>query len=219
MKTRIILIAGAAAAVAAAGPASALVASPSLSVVTPKAAAGGNGSDNGIHDTRKQQSQDCINMTTGEKEGTFRYDGPEFVWPPNHKYRSADISLTDEDDDMSSDLATVASAGSNDETVKDGEEYTEMNGAGNTDPATDSPPAAGSGTPTAVADQQFRGERSGRGDGRTYTFTVNGTTDGGSSVCEPVTFTSTVPHDQSGHENKKSSSTKKRSAKKRSARR
>jgi hypothetical protein len=215
MKTRMVLVAGAVAAIAAAGPASALVAPPSLSLSTTQTAAGGNSSDAGIHDTRGQQTRECVD-SMGQHQGTFTYDGPEYVWPPNHKYRNADISLTDDDGDMDN-ASTVAVVGTNDETAEDG---TEMNGAGDTDPATDSPPSMGSGDPTATAHQQFRGERSGRGDGRVYTFTVTGTTDGGKSMCKAVTFTSTVPHDQSGHTNsgpKKSVAAKKRAAKLRAA--
>jgi hypothetical protein len=214
MKTKLILAAGVVAAVTAGGSASALVASPSLKVAT----TGGNGDTSGIHDTKKTQSKDCINSVTGQREGTFTYNGPEYVWPPNHKYRNADISLTDDDGDLNN-ASTVAVVGSNDETVQDGADYTEMNGAGNTDPATDSPPSAGEGDPTATAHQQFRGERSGRGDGRTYKFTVNGTTDGGTTTCNPVTFTSFVPHDQSDHTNSGPKKSSKKSARKRSARR
>jgi len=138
---------------------------------------------------------DCINATTNQKEGTFTYEGPVVVWPPNHKYRSATITLTDQDDETLMDNVTVAATGTHDQILDDG---TEMNGSGNTDPATDVKPGApGAGAGSASTTFEFRGERSGRDKtGRTYTFTATGTTDSGASTCKPVDFTALVPHDQ-----------------------
>jgi hypothetical protein len=150
-------------------------------------------------------TKDCINSITGQDEGDITYTGPVEVWPPNHKYVSATITVTDVDAEPATDQATAAVAGRHDQMVDD---TTEMNGAGNTDPATDVMPGPpGSGTPTATTSVQFRAERSGHkwtdgGDawrGRTYTFTVSGTTDNGLSTCNPVDFTATVPHDQGNH--------------------
>lgn len=144
---------------------------------------------------------DCINSVTGQKEGTFEYYGPTNVWPPNHKYIAAYVTLTDQDQpiDTPGDATTVAVAGTHDQMLADG---SEMTGTGNTDPATDVVPGSGSGDPTARADFKFRAERSGQKldsdgkPGRTYTFSVTGTTDNGSSSCESRTFTVVVPHDQ-----------------------
>jgi hypothetical protein len=150
-------------------------------------------------------TKNCINSITGQYEGDITYTGPVEVWPPNHKYVSATITVTDVDAEPATDQATAAVAGRHDQMVDD---TTEMNGAGNTDPATDVMPGPpGSGTPTATTSVQFRAERSGHkwtdgGDawrGRTYTFTVSGTTDNGLSTCNPVDFTATVPHDQGNH--------------------
>ena len=139
-------------------------------------------------------TKDCVD-SSGEKEGTFTYSGPVVAWPPNHKYRSATITLTDDDSETTTDGVMVSATGTHDQIMDDG---SEMNGAGNTDPATDVMPGTpGAGTGSASTTLQFRGERSGRDKtGRTYTFTAMGATDSGSSTCEPVDFTAVVPHDQ-----------------------
>ena len=150
-------------------------------------------------------TKDCINSLTGLKEGTITYDGPLVVWPPNHKYVTATISVTDDDAEPVTDQAMVAVTGTHDQILDDG---SEMTGSGNTDPATDVKPGPpGTGTPTAMTTVDFRAERSGHkwtdgGDawrGRTYTFTVMGSTDNNTSMCNPVTFTAVVPHDQGNH--------------------
>lgn len=149
-------------------------------------------------------TKDCINSVTGQDEGDITYSGPVVVWPPNHKYVSATITVTDVDAEPITDQATASVTGTHDQILDDG---SEMTGSGNTDPATDVVPGPpGQGTPTATTSVKFRAERSGHkwsgGDewrGRTYTFTVMGTTDDGTSQCNPVIFTATVPHDQGNH--------------------
>ena len=141
-----------------------------------------------------QVGADCDDLLS-QKAGSYEYDGVVVAWPPNHKYRTATITLTEEPDADPADGVTVSVVGSHDQMVSDTEE---MNGAGNTDPATDVVPGApGSGNGSATTSVQFRGERSGRDKtGRTYTFDVVGTTDSGATECAPVAFTATVPHDQ-----------------------
>ena len=181
-----------------------LVAALAALVVTAIVGTGGASAGDNPKATTQSPDVACINAVTGQREGTITYDGPDSVWPPNHKYVTANITLTDEDEETFTDTATVAVTGTHDQILEDG---TEMNGSGNTDPATDVVPGApGSGTPTAATSVKFRAERSGHkwtdGDpwrGRTYTFTVTGTTDNGLSECEPVTFTANVPHDQGNH--------------------
>jgi hypothetical protein len=189
--------------------------------------AGAASADQGHQTKYATITKDCINTLTQQDEGDITYTGPVEVWPPNHKYVSATVTVTDDDMDPDVDPmdgATVAVTGSHDQMVDD---TTEMNGSGNTDPATDVVPGAGSGSPTASAVVQFRAERSGHkwtdgGDawrGRTYTFTVNGTTDDGASTCKPVDFTATVPHDQGNHTGSSTTtSAKKVSAKSRTLR-
>src|SRR4051794_12147818 len=96
MKTRIVVIAGAAAALAAAGPASALIA-PSLSLTTVKTPASGNGSTSGIHDTRGVQTWHCQDSQGQATGDTIAFDAPLYAWPPNHKYRNVTITATDKD--------------------------------------------------------------------------------------------------------------------------
>ena len=167
------------------------------------AGTGGAAAEQGHQSKTEVVTKDCINSLTGADEGDIVWNGPTTVWPPNHKYVQATISVTDIDDEPAADGATVEAAGGHDQVLEDG---TEMTGSGNTDPATDAKPGAGTGTPTASTVVEFRAERSGHkwtdGDpwrGRTYTYTVSGTTDNGLSSCEPVTFTSNVPHDMGNH--------------------
>ena len=200
MKTRMVLIAGAVAAVAAAGPASALVASPSLTLTpTQKAAAdGGNGSDNGIHDTKQTDRHNC------NTEGTqwIEYRGPDEIWPPNHKMRNYEIVAHD-DDGGTVTLATIVTSSQ----VANGP------GDGNTDTdfVDNTPAGADSGEGEATNTGQVRGERSGTiKSGRTYTFDSTAMFSSDGSSCSKQ-FSAHVPHDQRGHENKKTTS-KKRAA-------
>ena len=172
--------------------------------VTAVTGVGGASAVQGHQTQNATVTKDCINSITGQDEGDITYAGPVVVWPPNHKYVSATITVTDVDAEPVTDQATASVTGTHDQIMDDG---SEMTGSGNTDPATDVMPGPpGTGTPTATTSVQFRAERSGHkwsgGDewrGRTYTFTVMGTTDNGLSTCNPVTFTATVPHDQGNH--------------------
>jgi hypothetical protein len=138
----------------------------------------------GTKDTKGTQSAPCIDQTTGLEEGTFTYDGVTVAWPPNHKERTAVVTLTDADDEPATDGVTLTVDG------------TELLGSGNTSPDW-MVPATQTGDGSASAPVSFLGERSGtEQDGRTYTFTANGTTDSGLSKCKAVFFTAFVPHDQ-----------------------
>jgi hypothetical protein len=151
--------------------------------------------------SNKSVSKPCIEKTTGQQEGTFTWSGPTASWPPNHKDKAATITLTDSDEEPVTDHVLLAVAATHDEILADG---TEMNGTGNTNPATDATGGEDTGSGSASVPVTWRSERSGRGDGRVYTFTATGTTDGPAeglpslSTCNPVTFTVAVPHDQSG---------------------
>ena len=166
-----------------------------LAAVAPAPALAMTASDAGIHDKVVTKTAPCVDTTTGQTNGVFTYVGPDTVWPPNHKYRTAKITLTDTDKTNPLNGVTVAVTGTHDQMLSDG---SEMTGSGNTDPATDVVPGApGTGTDSATTSVKFRGERSGRDKtGRTYTFTANGTVDSGTSKCKAVDFTATVPHDQ-----------------------
>ena len=207
MKTRIIVATGTAVAAGliGAGGASALVGvnltAPTTSTVTvTKGNDSSNGADNGIHDTKKVVYWDCdagTETSTQPTDGHYlTYNGPKDIWPPNHKYRHLTISATGHEDD--SIVLTVT--GSSDETI-DGEE---LNGAGNTDNdyvgPDMTPVAVANGTGTASTPYKVRGERSGHGDGRTYSFDTMATFDDETEPCTH-TFTATVPHDQRNHTN------------------
>ena len=161
---------------------------------TSGASAAGEHENDGPKSKNGTATADCLDQF-GQKQGTFTYDGPLSVWPPNHKYVTATITLTEAADADPLDDVTVAATGTHDQILEDG---SELNGSGNTDPATDVLPGApGAGTNEASTTVQFRAERSGRDKtGRTYTFTATGTTDSGASECRPVNFTAVVPHDQ-----------------------
>jgi hypothetical protein len=119
---------------------------------------------------------------------TIAFTGSTTLWPPNHKYRSFTITATSS---IPADMVTLTSTGSDDEVV-DGEE---LNGSGNTANDVTPNPASDSGTGSASTTQSVRGERSGRGDGRTYTIDAMATFGMGTMPCDQK-FTITVPHDQ-----------------------
>ena len=205
MKTRVVLIAGAVAAVAAAGPASALVGTPSLALTQQKAAGGGNGSDNGIHDTKRSQREYC----NDEKTRWIEYQGPTSIWPPNHKMRNYTIVAHD-DEGGNVTLATFTSSSQ----VANG------TGDGNTD--TDyvdtTPVGADMGQGEARNTGQIRGERSGNDKaGRTYTMDSTATWSD-MSTCNRK-FTAHVPHDQRDQANTGSGKTPKKSARRGARRR
>lgn len=148
-------------------------------VVTVEARGDENTAPGQTYPTTKTETVEC----NDDGSHTITYDGPSTLWPPNHKYHSLTITATGhEDDDV-----TISSAGSHDEAL--------LNGAGNT--ADDVKPAAAtaSGEGSASVTHEIRSERSGRGDGRVYTFSVTATfSDDPTNPCTAA-FTATVPHD------------------------
>lgn len=176
------------AALALTTPADALLGADALTTSRAKPAAsaekGGKSSGStagtgGKREVTKTQTAPC-----GEGR-EIRFTAPEELWPPNHKYRDVAIIADGNDDDM----VTVEVMGMHDEVV-DGEE---LNGSGNTGDDVSPAAATDMGTGSAETAHQIRGERSGRGDGRTYTFDVLATFD--EEDC-PAQFTAFVPHDQ-----------------------
>jgi hypothetical protein len=119
--------------------------------------------------------------------GTISFSGADTLWPPNHKFHDYSVTATPT---FAGDMVDLMSTISNDEVI-DG---TELNGSGNTAvDATNNPGhAMGMGTQTVL--QSIRSERSGRGDGRTYTFTVEAKFGAALIPCD-ATFTVNVPHD------------------------
>jgi hypothetical protein len=137
-------------------------------------AAGGIATSGPIHDSRGTQTHDC-----GDGD-SITYSGPTSIWPPNHKYRDLSITATEGSDLDPMDEVSLGTAGHHDEVTESGEE---MNGAGHTPLASDVSPAMAmdQGTGSATTNHRIRGERSGRGDGRTYTFDAMATFDNGST--------------------------------------
>ena len=123
-------------------------------------------------------------------DSTVTYAGPLKLWPPNHKYVPFSVTITDD----SGDNVMIATEVVHEEYAEDG---SEMNGAGNT--TDDASPAAdeASGSGSATTNHEVRSERSGRGDGRTYTVAYEASADNGLTECMG-TFEILVPHDMRG---------------------
>ena len=140
----------------------------------------------------KTETQACVNENTGATEGTFVWAGPTASWPPNHKDKSATVSLIDGDGDPMNDVTLVVTW-THDEIVEDATgTLTESQGSGSTPFVTDASGGEATGTEgKASTPVRWRSERAGTEDGRTYTFTADGTVDGTPTLqdCVPVTFT------------------------------
>jgi hypothetical protein len=204
VKIRMLIAGTAAFALAGATGASALVSTDATKVtVTGKTATGGGGGKGGTGGKRETYGTQSLACEDGN---TVVYSGPLEMWPPNHKYRNLSVVATD---DESENTVTLITTGTHDEFAQDG---TEMNGAGNTDDDffDVTPGGMDSGTGSAQTDHQIRGERSGRGDGRTYTIHSIATFSDGER-CEGD-FTSTVPHDQGNGGGRPNRSAKRKSA-------
>lgn len=156
----------------------------SVAIVLPGWAQG-PGFDNKYRDTTIVQ--DC-----GDGD-TVTYAGPVKMWPPNHKLQDASVTAVDGDgDNVALEVwdEVMDTAGGD--------------GGSNHDPDVvypDGPMAQGSGSATVPL--QLRSERSGRGDGRTYTINWAAEFDNGSKPCTSADsgqspFTIVVPHDMRG---------------------
>ena len=134
----------------------------------------------------------CEGADDNNEDGslTVAINGPEKLWPPNHKYVDVSVTATDSD---GSDVM-LETEGTHEQYAEDG---TEMNGAGNT--ADDVSPAAasGMGAGSATTSHDVRAERSGQDQtGRTYTITYEAeSSDGGTCF---GSFDILVPHDMRG---------------------
>lgn len=147
--------------------------------------ASGPGFDNKYENTTI--SRDC-----GDGDMVI-YAGPEKMWPPNHKLQDVSVTATDGDGD------NVAL-----EIVGNVTDVAGGDGGKNHDPDVFYPNGpASSGSGSATVDVQLRSERSGKGDGRTYTLDWVAEFDDGSKVCTSqdagqAPFTIVVPHDMRG---------------------
>lgn len=144
-----------------------------LLFATPVFAGSGNGDNNDNGDSYKNKFNDVASTRTCDTEGdtqdTVGYAGPSLVWPPNHKLAPASVitATADQASDGSYDntetvtLNTMVSSDEPDNGLGDGNTDTDSNA-----PQTNGPNDTGKATTT----QQVRAERSGTGDGRTYTI-------------------------------------------------
>ena len=129
---------------------------------------------------------------------TVVLNGPLTLWPPNHKF--VDESITATDGPSSNPTDSV----SNDTTLTITPVVTDaVGGDGGPQHDPDYTPGGSptaSGNPSATVDFDLRSERSGKGDGRTYTINWKATFDGGNKTCTSdddgqSPFTIYVPHD------------------------
>jgi hypothetical protein len=153
----------------------------------------------------------------GKAAGTLGFEGPTLLWPPNHKYVSVTLTVTDEDNFVSgdnttdnqdqSDAVTMTVTGTDSNTLNG---FTK--GAGNDDPnivlptdgmASDPGGPAPAGDGSAQLTGNVQEERSGQDKaGRTYNVTVtahftdsdNDDSSDDGTDCQ-TTFHICVPHD------------------------
>jgi hypothetical protein len=175
----------------------------------------GSGNKFGAADGTPEYSGACVD-DAGHTVGTMYYDGPQYLWPPNHKGVNVALWATSTD---SGDQASITGTATHDQITSDQQlDHNgdgEQDGSGNTPYLTDADPAAysRSGTPsTGVQTIALRAERAGTDKtGRTYeidgtaTFT-DSDTDGSvqdadatplSAECD-YDFYVIVPHDMRG---------------------
>lgn len=144
------------------------------------------GSDYDNHYDSTVTTRDC-----GDSD-TVVYTGPEKMWPPNHKLQNVSVVATDGGADNGSDEAGLTIS-PNVTDVAGGD------GGPKHDPDYTPGDLVATGNPAEV-DFWLRAERSGKGDGRTYTINWVATFDGGAKTCSSSDegqspFIVTVPHD------------------------
>jgi len=129
-------------------------------------------------------SRDCGDGDTVDWLGAIK------LWPPNHKFQSSTVAANGSDSTEGVSIAIEPSVF--DAAGGDGGPQHDPDWMYESTPAT--------GTGTATQDLALRAERSGRGEGRTYTIDWTATFDNGSKTCTSkddgqTPFTVTVPHD------------------------
>lgn len=148
------------------------------------------------------------NGTTKTSSGTQTADcgngrsvaltGPEVLWPPNHKAVNESATAYGTSSDMNVMLTVTPQV----------QDISGGDGGAQHDPdffyPSGSPTATNSSGGTVTEPFQLRAERSGKGDGRTYTIDWKATWNNGTATCSSTDsgqhpFTVTVPHDQGKH--------------------
>jgi len=128
----------------------------------------------------KTQSYDC------GMGRSVTLTGSQYLWPPNHKFRPYTVTATGNALDTG---AALTSTVTNDELDLTGD-----GGPQHANYASPNPAMGMDSSNTASTTQSLRSQRSGQGDGRTYTFNVHATWDMGTQSCD-ATFEVYVPHD------------------------
>lgn len=129
---------------------------------------------------------------------TVTYAGPVKLWPPNHKLQHVSMSATDGGTDGGSSASSLTVTPTlTDIAGGDGGPQHDPDWSGS---------LTGNGDPTATVNFALRAERSGKGEGRTYTLDWKATFDGGSKTCQSGVdgkqpFKVFVPHDMRGGAN------------------
>jgi hypothetical protein len=136
--------------------------------------------------------------TTGGEAGTVTLVGPLKLWPPNHKMIDEPVTAkSNNSGDMVSLTLTpvITDATGGDGGAQHDPDFNATSSDGKTIEA--------SGTGSATAAMQLRAERSGKGDGRTYT--INWKASFGPNSCssddgdgDHAPFVISVPHDMRG---------------------
>ena len=123
--------------------------------------------------------------------GTVTYGGPLTMWPPNHKMQDVDVTATNSDGGNTSLTVTpdMLDAAGGDGGPKHDPDWTQGT-------------LADTGTNEATVPFQIRSERSGRGDGRTYTIDWTANFDGKECTsAQKGAFEVFVPPDMRGGAN------------------
>jgi hypothetical protein len=161
-------------------------------LVLPTAAHAQSGNGNNPRTTDQNQTVECDN-------GDVTFEGPERMWPPNHKLFPASLTFSPgEDGNPYSYMAETAH--------NQVEDDMELNGSGNTpwesdfafvdDDGSTQTMIAGMDEGDRIFPMQVRAERSGRDkDGRTYTLRGMVTFGENGMPCD-FEFSVHVPHDQ-----------------------
>ena len=118
---------------------------------------------------------------------TVNYEGPLKLWPPNHKFQPVTIVADGSDDQEGVSLNTHVDV------------LDEVGGDGGPNHDPDALPVddMDSGNGSATTNHELRSERSGKGEGRTYTISYEATFNNGASSCTG-SFDVKVPHDMRG---------------------
>jgi hypothetical protein len=141
-----------------------------------------------------EQKKECPDSPPDTTPDTVIYAGPAKLWPPNHKIQETTVTATgDSDDEVTLEVKVTPT----DEVGGDGGPNHDPDATYSPELLDDNDNVIGGfdeGTGSAVVDLGLRAERSGRGDGRTYTINFTATFSDQTQPCVGQ-FTVFVPHD------------------------